>query len=190
MSTLLVFILFVPVDIEFTYNNQAHKKAHTKVIWLFGLVRFNVGVADKSKFKVNATELEQHKAKKREKKSGSLKSVLVVMKSKGFIKRVIRLMREAITVAEIERFHWHLSFGLDDPADTGRVYGLLSPAFAFMYTCPRIHFSFFPLFDRIALETKICCDFRIVPMKFIWVILRFIFSVESLRAINATIKAG
>jgi len=190
MLTLLIFSLFVPVDIEFTYDNQVQKKANTRVIWLFGLISFNVGIPAKSKFKVKTTKVVRYTVKKHKKKSDRLKSVIVVLQSRGFVNRVIQLMCEIIDVAEIERLHWRLGFGLDDPADTGRLYGLLSPAFIFMYACPRIHFSFVPLFGRVALEANINAAFHIVPMKFVWAILRFIFSVESLRAINATIKAS
>ena len=186
----LIFVLVVPIDIELTYNNQAQNKSRTRITWLFGLISFDVKEIKKSKFKIKTTKPLRHKEKKRKEKTDGLKSVLVLIQSKGFLRRVIRLIREIIAVAEIGRLDWHLGFGLDDPADTGRVYGMLSPAFSFMYACPRIHFSFVPLFGRMTLETKINAAIRIVPMKFVLAVLSFIFSAENFRAINAVIKAN
>ena len=188
---LFVFVLVVPVGINFTYNNQ-EEKSRTRITWLFGVVSFDLKENKKTPNKVSKNsvpKIEIIKPIRNSEKRGSMKPFLAVIKSKGFVKRIIRLIREIVAVAEIEHLYCSLGLGLDDPADTGRVYGMLSPAFSFLYACPRVNFSFIPLFDRAALEAEIDAAIRIVPMKFVWAVLRFTFSVENVRAIFAAVKA-
>lgn len=187
---LLIFILAVPIDIEFSYDNRALKKSRTRIVWLFGLIKFDIKAAKESSTRKKTRKAAQRKGKKRKKSAVNINAAFAVIQSKGFVKRVIRLIYEFVTAAELRRLHWRMGFGLDDPADTGRVYGLMSTAFTFSRVCPQVDFAFIPLFDRAAIETEINAALRLRPIKFVWVVLSFIFSVESFRAISAVRKTG
>jgi len=193
----LIVVLIVPVDIQFAYSSHAFTASRTRIRWLFGLITFDVMNEDrefdkdkkKQKVKLEEKKTFRRKVKKRNQRAFKPAIVLAVVGSRGFIRRVTLLIREIITVVEFKRMYCHFSFGLDDPADTGRIYGLLSPAIAFLHLVPRVRFSFNPLFDRVALETEINADVRIVPMKFVLAIFSFLFSIELFRAVHTAFKS-
>ena len=188
---LLIFLLAVPIDIEYQFNNRSEQKSHSRIIWLFGLVRFDL---QSQKLDVDRDKAKKKRVKKKKRKrtksNASLKPFIAMIKSEGFLKRVFKLLRDILTVAEIRQLQARLGFGLGDPADTGRCYGLMSPMFAFMFALPRVSFTVTPLFDHLALEAEINASLRVVPIRFFRAILRFIFSLESFRAFKAALKAN
>jgi hypothetical protein len=187
---LLIFLLAVPIDLEYQFDNQLEKKSSTRIIWLFGLVNVEL---KKHKHDIELKKSKIPKAKKKRKTTANVKSnirpFLVVIKSEGFLKRILKLFREMLTVAEIRQLQARLGFGLGDPAETGQLYGMVSPMFVFMYAMPGVNFVVIPIFDRTIFQVEISAALRIVPLRFVRAILYFIFSIESLRAIKAAIKA-
>lgn len=187
---LLIFLLAVPIDLEYQFDNQLEKKSNTRIIWLFGLVNIEL---KKHKRDIELKKSKIPKAKKKRKTTANVKTnirlFLAVIKSEGFLKRILKLFREMLTVSEIKRLQARLGFGLGDPAETGQLYGMVSPMFTFMYAMPGVNFVVIPIFDRTIFQAEISATLRIVPLRFIRAILCFIFSIESLRAIKAAIKA-
>lgn len=188
--TIIILIFAIPVGVELDYNSQTKYKSSTRIRWLFGLVNFKTSNANTT---TRSKSTEIHSKSGKRKKTNVFKfsdTLLTLIKSRGFVKRVFKLVRDFLTVADIRHFRCYLGVGLDDPADTGQIYGMLSPISVFLHAYPQINFSFIPLFDRETFESKLNIELKIIPVKIIWVFLRFIFSRESLRAVFAVIKVS
>jgi len=190
--SVLIFLLAVPIEINYEFSNRFPKKSITKVRWFFGLVNFKIeGNARNIDLKPEIPK--RKKAKKKHKtpsryKTGA-KIFLAIIRSNGFLKQSLKLLRDVLTVAEIKQLQAQLGFGLGDPADTGRFYGLMSSLFAFLYAIPRVNFAVTPLFDRSSFEAEIAAGLKIVPIRFFQAILRFVFSKACFRAFIAATKA-
>ncbi len=188
-----LLLLAIPIQIDFVYDSSEQKKSQTRITWLFGLVHIRPNVSREPKEWENVFHEQPKKEKRKKRKKvkshkNGLKAFIAVMQSKGFIRRIFRLFYEILTVAEISQLKACIFFGLDDPADTGRVYGLLAPSFSCLYAIPRVDFEAIPVFDRVIMAANIQTRIRVVPINYIKSILMFVFSKESLRAARIFVK--
>ena len=192
LNVLLIMLLAVPIDIEYEFNNRLEKKSRTRIIWLFGLINVELKESandfDIEFEKPKKKRLNKIKKKRRSKSKSGIKPILAALKSEGFLRRTLKFLKDIFNIAEIKNLQAKLSFGLGDPADTGQLYGLMSPVFAFLYAVPRVNVSFTPIFDRATLDAEINAALRIVPIRFFRAIFRFIVSKEFFRAIKSAYK--
>lgn len=187
-----IALLAIPVHIEYSYNSQAERPSRWRVIWLFGLVRFSPIPPSKTGKSAANTDDQRIKTKLKVRKPGKqkkqLRVLLAVMTSEGFLRRILRLLYKILTAVKIRQLQARLYFGLDDPADTGRLFGLMVPVISNIYAIPRLDFVATPLFDRVGVEANIYTSIVVVPINYIRPVVTFIFSKETLRAIRAAIR--
>ena len=60
---------------------------------------------------------------------------VAALRGRGFFDRVVRFAVALLRRVKVERFHLHTVFGFEDPADTGFVYGWLSPVLVMADVC-------------------------------------------------------
>lgn len=185
-------LLAVPLEIEFTYNSQSRRKSTTSIVWLFGLVRFQLARKREADFwdqvQYEVTPIKRNSRKPAGADNRGVRVFFAVLRSEGFIRRLFRLIYEILTVARINRLRVRLLFGLDDPADTGFIYGLLSPGFSSLYALPQVDFDVTPVFDRSVVETNMEMKIRVVPVNYLKAVVLFVFSRESFRATKAAFR--
>jgi hypothetical protein len=108
---------------------------------------------------------------------------------------MIRLMRAILRHLSIRKLEGAFTVGLQNPADTGVIFGLFSAIRPFLFSCNRCSLSMTPVFDREILEGHVTADFRISEPLFIPVLMlrlamkpharRLIRRVSSHRAVMA-----
>ncbi len=188
-----LLLLAIPIHIEYCYDHQVRLKSQMRIIWLFGLVRIRPTPSERSKGTAarftDSRVKEKRKLHKRSRQKSKLgKALLAVISSEGLLRHLFRLLYELLSDAKIKQLKACVRFGLDDPADTGRLYGSLAPAFSILYAIPRVDFVAVPLFDRTGVETDIQARVRVVPIYYIKAVLLFVFTKESLQAARAVIR--
>ena len=194
-----MLLLAIPLHIDYFYDNQAGPKSQMRLIWLFGLVRIRLKPSTKKKRSkvekkgakvIGGPQVKEkrtiHQLPGKKRKSG--KVLLALITSEGLLRRVLKLLYKILSIAKIKQLQASVRFGLDDPAETGLVYGLLTPAFSLLYAYPRVDFVATPVFDRVGIETNIQTQIRVVPFNYFKAVLLFIFTKESLRAARAAIR--
>ncbi len=189
-----LLLLAVPIHIEYSHDTRARQKSKMRIMWLFGLVRIRSipsgeGKGWGARFAASRVKEKTERHKPPRQKSKSSKVLLAIITSEGLLRHLFKLLYELLSVAKIKELQARVRFGLDDPADTGRLYGLLAPAFSILYAIPRVDFSAIPLFDRTGVETDIQARIRVVPIYYIKAVLLFVFTKESLRAARTAVRA-
>lgn len=109
---------------------------------------------------------------------------VAVLRTPGLLQRIGRLMADLSRRATIERVQLHVAFGLGNPADTGVVYGLVSP----LVIGARIHgldVECQPLFGSTALQGTGGATLRLRPLMLVATVAAFAFSPTVIRAIRA-----
>lgn len=116
------------------------------------------------------------------------RAILAMVRTPGFLARVGRFARALIGRVRIEHFRLRAAFGLSDPADTGMVYGLISPA---LLTASMCHFDVEcqPLFDEADVKLTLKTSVRIVPLAVAMTVLAFLLSPSVIRALVAARRA-
>jgi hypothetical protein len=178
----LIILLIVPVDLVFNIGKSDHKESRVRIGWLFGLIGKDIrGRRKQAKVKVK----EKEKKKKR-----SVKPLLAVVRTRGFLKRFLQFIKDIIRRIEIRNLCVHLKLGLADPADTGFLFAAVKPLLAFVSVQkPAIDIYIQPDFDQEKLSGYAKGELRLYPIQFIKPLLLFIFSLTTLRAIKAIITA-
>lgn len=187
-------VLAIPIEIEYRYDSTATQKSVTRIVWLFGLIRFQLGGAsDRAIHFDDIPDIPTEQRRTSHPRSGrnkkGLRVFLALLRSEGFIRRALRLLYEILTVARIKELRGQIQFGLDDPADTGRLYGLLAPGLSFLYALPQVEFAATPVFDRNTAEADLQTKIRLVPLNYPKAVLLFLCSPETRRALRAAKRA-
>lgn len=85
---------------------------------------------------------------------------------------VARFLSEVVSVFRFRRLFLYLRFGCSDPADTGHVFGLLTPVLYGASCLPRTDLRIVPVFDRAALDGEAEFDVSFVPVALLPPVLR------------------
>ena len=181
METLTIFIGFllfclvllsIPLDLSFYLEKDETLDYQAKLGLLFGFVTIDMnrehGKAEKSDV-----------TKKR--KSGKA-DLMSLFRSKAFIKRIIRLMLDLLHSCHIKELNLHCRIGLDDPADTGKLAGILWPLLL-----PWKHAILITDFQEAVFEGYCNAKIRIFPILVIGNLLAFMFSPVTVRAMKTSL---
>jgi hypothetical protein len=109
--------------------------------------------------------------KRQERVAGShigLESVLQILSMGSDMIRFMRAVFRHLTIRQLEGA---FTVGLENPADTGMLFGSFSAIRALLISCNRISLAITPVFDREVLEGHIMADIRISRPLFIPVLL-------------------
>jgi Protein of unknown function (DUF2953) len=182
LLALLLVLLIVPVTLAFKVDRSKEIKGHVIFRWLFGVVRFRIGIPKTAKAK------SQHKRKLREKtgkrKPGIKKvhAVLALLKHAPFRQRAMRFIRGILRAIHARDFYLRLRIGLDDPADTGRLWGLLGTVAGIAASLRSAEVRIEPEFTNPVLEVESHGEFRFIPLQFIGLATAFAMSPATLHA--------
>jgi len=121
LALLLLFLLLLtPVDLEGRMVWDERPETRIRIGWLFGLVYKDLGGEEEEK---ESEPSEDDEKKKKKKIDG--REVLQIIRIEGMPGRLEELVTGLIGALRIRFFRVHLRVGLADPADTGRLLGLL-----------------------------------------------------------------
>jgi len=177
----LIILLIVPIDLIFNISKRDNIESRVRIGWLFGLIGKDISVGRKQ---------AKVKGNKEKKKKRSVKPLLAVVRTRGFLKRLLRFIRDIIRRIEIRNLHVNLNLGLADPADTGFLFAAVTPLLIFVAVRkPIIDINIQPDFDQEKLSGYANGELRVYPIKFIKPLLLFIFSLTTLRAVKTIIKS-
>lgn len=175
----LVALLAVPIDVFFAVQRDEKFQGRVTIGWLFGAVRVPVLPA-----KGRVKPEKPRRARSRRSPRPSHK-VAAMLRSEGFLSRLVRLVRRLASRIHVRRLRLYLRLGLDDPADTGRLWGMVGtwawavpvPASADLVIEPEFTGEAFQIDGEGAV--------RIVPFEILATLIAFALSPVTWRALRA-----
>ena len=187
---LLIVVFSVPFDIEVDYESS--KPLTLKIAWLYGLIKFERKQRTDESVKSEHFKTVEGTRKNSKDWNSHIKNsrLKAVIQTKGLVPHIFELLQQLARTVEIKSMYGRFQLGTGDPADTGLLFGSLASLSSFLCTIPRTTIAIVPRFDRIVFEMLLQLRLHVVPIRIVWAVLRFVFSIESLRAINAMRKAA
>ncbi len=82
-------------------------------------------------------------------------------------------LADILRAVRIDAADLNLSFGLGDPAETGALYGRMTPLIHAISASPRYRIRVEPVFDHAMLSGRAELDFSFVPARILWPVARF-----------------
>lgn len=183
----LLAILAIPVNLVFTIHRHESSQWRIDLYWLFGLVRIPLPSQHTMR------KVRQHPPTKKRKVPplfGGRDRMMSVLKSEGFMKRIVRLLKDLLRTVHVHRFGVHARFGLDDPADTGQLWGMAGPLAALLSHSRSVHVHLEPEFTAETFDLDSEGHIRMIPIQIIFVILTFLISPATLRAVKVMVVSG
>jgi len=191
----MILLLAIPVNLVFTFRKENVWRGRVVVSWLFGLAHTTIRAG-------------RDRRGRRLKRRPSLRKSIVligrqlvkrrrhlfsILRSEGFIQQVIFLVRNLLRTIRPRRLRLQCVIGLDEPADTGRLMGVLAPLRVLMGKMSigqdsNVAIQVNPDFSGPRFEGYCCASVQFVPLKLIVVFLGFLFSPAVFRAIKMLIQ--
>jgi len=169
---ILFSLFFIPVDLKLHLSLGESPRFRMRFGWLFGLIWKEVRNGEKRPKKARVEEFRGGR------------TILGILRTEGFIKNLLVLLKEIITSLKIAGLRTRLRVGLADPADTGLLLALIWPSFLYLKSRFPIEERIEPSFDEEVLEGYMEGVIRLWPFKLIVPFLRFALSLPTLRAIK------
>ena len=188
-------MLAIPVNLVFTLKRDGAWQGRIVIYWLFGLTRTTIRPGRKRR---------ERRLKRRRSLKKSLvpagrqlvkrrRDVYSMLRSEGFVRQLIYLLRDLLRLLKPRRFRLQCHMGLDDPADTGRMMGMLAPLQAFIRKISfgqnsNIDIRVIPHFSGPRFKGHCCASVQFVPLRLIGLFLSFLFSPPVIRAAKVLIQ--
>ena len=181
LLALVLTLLATPITVVFRIDRIEEIKGQLSIRWLFGLVRFRLGIPGAAK---PEPQRKQKAVKKiRNRKPGiTARAILNLLKETVFRRRVIRFIKDILYSIHGRGLYLRLRIGLDDPADTGYLWALLGPVAGVAANLRSAEVRLEPEFMDPVLEVESHGEFRLVPLQFIALAIKFVVSPTTLRA--------
>jgi hypothetical protein len=179
---LLVVLLAIPVELKFDLRRwEGERKSSVALVWLFGAVRLPLSSKKRSK---PEQPRKVEKAKEGRSCAGAGR-MLAMLQTEGFPGRVLTLARDLLRRIRIRVLSLDARLGLDDPADTGQLWGVVGPLAAMLPSSRAIQVSIQPDFAAEVFEYQGRGHISIVPIQMLVLFLVFALSPVTLRALRA-----
>jgi hypothetical protein len=176
----ILALLAVPVDLTFSMRrHDGEQESSGRLCWLFGLIRLRL---DNNPSGPRPRPKQPKRNTHRRGKSRNTRYVVNFL-NEGLGGRMLRLSLDLLRRIRVYNLSLEARMGLDDPADTGRLWGMVGPAAAILAQLPVVHVAIEPDFSAQTFQLDGQGHIRIVPLEMLWVILVFVLTPATLRAL-------
>jgi hypothetical protein len=124
---LVLGLLAMPVVVTVDAERVDTLDTSWQVVWLHGLIRTRSSRRRPAREEHERPDAPTPRPRSTAPRGVGRRRVVAILRARGLLPRVGRLagtLRKRVT---LERLQMHITFGCDNPADTGVVYGLLTP---------------------------------------------------------------
>lgn len=188
VCVLLVGLLAVPVvvAVDARFENAAVQEARWRVRWIVGLVDVE-WPRPRSERTSNPTPAATRPVKGDRPKWGG-RAAVAALRTGGLLQRARRLVVTLTRQVRVDRWHAELTYGFEDPSDTGVVCGLVSPL---LLLCERrgLPVDCRPFFLDSALNGSLGAVIRVRPLSVLATFASFLLSPPVVRAAWAAKQA-
>jgi hypothetical protein len=189
LLALVLALLAVPVVLMVDAGRDDRLEARWRVRWLFSLVdvrwsRRQPSRAASAPSGVATTPVRTSPARRKRR----LRMAIAALRTRGLPGRVGRLAWTLLRQAKLETFHVRTAFGFDNPADTGIVYGLLSPMLMFA-TALGLNLECRPMFEESGVRGVVSAQVQVRPLSVAGPLIAFLCSPSVIRAAGAAWRA-
>jgi len=192
---LLILLLAIPVNLVYALKKERGWRGRIIVYWMFGLVHLSLrpgrkrkGPRAKRRPRVGRQILRGGKGLVKQRRN-----LFAVLRTPGLLRRLIYLLRDLVQSSRPRRLRVQFVIGMDDPADTGRLWGVLAPLrFLFGKRSigkeSNVSIELTPDFSGPRFKGYSCASVQFVPLKMIRLVLGFFFSAPVFRAATMLIQ--
>ncbi len=169
-------LLAVPVELAFRLAGRPVPAGQVTVGWLFGLVTLPV--------QIGAGRAQRGRRTAPAGKPRRGLPLAALWRRRAFRRRALRFVRELLGTLRVRQLRLRLRWGLDDPADTGRLWAAVGPLLL-MLPWRGADVRVQPEFGQSVFDWEAQGRLRLVPLRPLLLALGFVLAPVSLRTWHA-----
>ncbi len=198
----VLMLLAIPVTITFSVVRREDFSGRITFGWLFGLLRISPSIPTGAGRKRKRRRKARAAAESAEAggpdgpggpeapstrtpadgKRALAERLRRVLKTRGFVRGVLRFLHDMARCVRFVSLHVAGRFGLDNPCETGRLWGTFCAFTGFLHGTERVQLRVEPDFDEAVLELDGRGEIRIIPVILFLPFIRFVLAPATLRA--------
>jgi hypothetical protein len=186
LLALIVGVLAVPLVVVVDAERVDSLKVRWRVRWLFGLVNVRSSKGLPASPARTHVKRQAHRARKDRGRGPHVG--LAVLTTRGFVRRVARLVAVLLQRVKLERFHLEAAVGFEDPGSTGIVYGCLAPLLM-LADARGLDVRCTPMFVECGVKGDCGLTIRVRPLSVFSTMVAFLASPPAVRAMAAAWRA-
>ena len=175
LPALLLVLSCVPLGVAFEVTSVPRWRSSMRLDW-GGLLESHVELGPHAARKGAERPPERRRTRPKRRRRRPRPAALLHALGHG-----VGLMRRLLAQTRVKSLRLNARFGLDDPADTGTLYGALVPFFVALQGRWRRSCVFEPEFTRECLEVSASARLTLVPLRWLLVMGRFLVSPRTWR---------
>jgi len=180
---LLVLLLAIPVSLTFTVSLREKFQGDFELGWAFDLVRVrNPSLA--SKTRTSKLKDRKRKAARPDRPGRRSKNFIAIVRQRSFRRRIFKFAGDLWRAVGKSNLSFRLRVGLDDPADTGRLWAVLGPMSVVLSNAREEMIKIEPVFHEPFFEFEGRGNIRLVPLQLVYLTLGLIISPSVWRAVR------
>ena len=189
-ALLALSLLATPVAIVGVLKKDNTWTGRLRVYWLFGLLRIRVRPR-LPKRRRSARRRSRPGGNRTGKRQPRRRRLIQLLRSPGFLRRLLRLLRDLMRALGPRRVKTRFVIGMNDPADTGYLAALLAPLRVWLSRPggsepSAVSIDISPDFSGPRLQGYTCASMRFTPLRLIALCLGFALSPTVIRAVLAS----
>jgi hypothetical protein len=171
----VIALLAIPVEIAFSVQRREMFNKTISIGWLFGVVRATLPM--------NGTKPSSDRRKKKKKNGGKDRGrrAIAIARNTSFRQRLLKLFKDILGATRVSGLTLRARLGLDDPADTGMLWGFVGPLASLLASIRSAAIRIEPEFMCETFELDSEGKVRIIPIQYIFIMVGFILSPVTIR---------
>ena len=182
LIALTVALLAVPLVLFIEAERTDKLKVRWRLFWLFGPVppRSRNRSAGPAPGRAGARPADTPKKQR----ARGRRVAVALLRTRGLLERIVRLALALLRRVKLERLQLDAMFGFENPAETGFVYGCLSPVLV-MADLQGLNVRCRPMFLESGLRGALRATIRVRPLLMVAPMVAFLVSPPVVRAARA-----
>jgi hypothetical protein len=173
----VIALLAIPLRLSLVAQAAAEQRYRVHIHWLFGLVRAQLDTSH-----VETSSVERRSRGRSAGQSWSFQQTMTFVRAAGGAARARQAVSDLISSLRPQIEFMRISLGLDDPADTGRAFAMLTPL-AVLLAMRYGQIELAPSFTEATLAVDGRACFTIVPLQTLGIFLSYAMSFQTLHAL-------
>lgn len=192
---LTILLLAVPVNLVYALRKDDGWRGRLIVYWMFGLLRMRLRPGRRK-----AAPPSKRRRKKRafivSGARGAVRrrrDVLAILRTRGLLRGLVQFLRDVLRALRPRRLCVELVIGMQDPADTGRLAGVLAPLRVLfgrrtLGKASNVSIEVTPDFSGPRFQGYSSASVQFVPLRLIALVIGFLFSPPVFRAMRLMVQ--
>ncbi len=172
----VVALLAIPVELEFTVEWPDGIENELVVVWALGLVRARIPVGERDDEALTGEIPSGRKRRRKKPDRRQSRNMLAAVRQRPFRRRLYRFVGDLWRSIIKENLRFRARVGLGDPADTGRLWAVMGPVSGLLSGLKDASVVIEPDFAELRFECEGSGRFQFVPLHILTISLGLLAS--------------